>query len=67
MLRFKSFKGKITIGGKSITYRVSVQPIPDPPAVVLSTDVNPAIVCIALGDWPEIVSTVESLKQEAGV
>lgn len=67
MISFKSFKGKTTIGGKAITYRVSVQPIPDPPAVVLSTDVNPSIVTIAVGDWPKIVSTVESLKQEAGI
>jgi len=66
MPRFRSFKGKIPIDGKSIRYKVSVQTVPDPPAVVLSTDVNPFVVTIALDDWPEIVSTVESLKQEAG-
>lgn len=67
MPMFRSFQGKITIGGKPVTYRVSVQPVPHPPAVVLSTDAGTGIVTIALDDWPEIVSTVESLKQRAGV
>ena len=67
VVKFKRFPGKVIIGNKPVNYYVSVQTVPEPTAVVLSTDAGLGIVTIALDDWPEIVSAVKELQQEAGL
>ncbi|KKL92206.1 hypothetical protein LCGC14_1887050 [marine sediment metagenome] len=64
VIKFKKFPGKVIIGDKPVNYRVSIQTVPAPTAVVLSTDTSFGIVTIALDDWPEVVAAVEDLKQE---
>ncbi|MBA7546673.1 hypothetical protein ES705_39065 [subsurface metagenome] len=67
VVKYKRFPGKVIIGEKPVNYYVSVQTVPEPTAIVLSTDAGLGIVTIVLEDWPEIISAVQELKQEAGV
>ena len=64
VIKYKRFPGKVLIGEQPVNYYVSIQTVPEPTAVVLSTDAGLGIVTIALDDWPEIVSAVKDLKQE---
>ena len=67
VVKYKRFPGKVIIGEEPVNYYVSVQTVPEPTAIVLSTDAGLGIVTIVLEDWPEIISAVQELKQEAGV
>ena len=64
---FRQWQSSTIIGGQSLSIRASVQPDPDPPAVVLSTDRTLGGLVVPLADWPTIVATVKELEMESGL